>query len=222
MASTSDELFAAIDAGDTDRVRGLVEADRSLASARDDKGVSALMRARYRLNMALARTILARVDQLDVFEAACFDDLDRLTQLLNADPSLVGSRSPDGFTPLHLAAFFGALDAARLLIARGADADSRGEGWMTGTPLHSAAAASHQDIVGLLLEAGADPNARQSAGWTPLHSAAHNGDAGTVRLLLDHGADPAFTSDEGRDAASLARETGDEATIALLAGQAER
>ena len=47
-----------------------------------------------------------------MFEAATFGDLDRLTELLAEDPELVDAISGDGFTPLHLAAFFGQSDAA--------------------------------------------------------------------------------------------------------------
>ena len=42
MASTSDELFAAIADGDVDRVRALLENEPALADARDHEGVSAL------------------------------------------------------------------------------------------------------------------------------------------------------------------------------------
>jgi ankyrin repeat protein len=175
-----------------------------------------LLRARYRLDRALAEAVKARVAALDVFEAATFGDLDRLAVLLEADPGLTGRRSGDGFTALHLAAFFGQDDAVRLLLARGADLDAHGTGWMTGTPLNSAASAGHAATVDLLLEAGADPDAVQRGGWTPLHSAAHNGDARTVELLLAHSADPSATDDDGRSVADMARENGDPATIRAI------
>jgi len=220
MASASEDLFTAIDAGDVDRVRTMLDADPSLAMARDHEGVSALLRARYRLDRGLTETVKARVAALDVFEAATFGDLDRLAILLAADSGLAGLRSGDGFTALHLAAFFGQDDAARLLLGRGADPDAHGTGWMTGTPLNSAASAGHAAIVHLLLEAGADPDAVQLGGWTPLHSAAHNGDARTVELLLARGADPAAIDDEGRSVGDMAAESGDAATIAAIAGAA--
>src|SRR6266571_3260511 len=216
MASASDDLFAAIDAGGVDRVGVMLGADPSLAMTRDHEGVSALLRARYRLDRALAEAVKARVAALDVFEAATFGDLDRLAVLLEADPGLTDRRSGDGFTALHLAAFFGQDDAVRLLLARGADPDAPGTGWMTGTPLNSAASAGHAATVDLLLEAGADPDAVQRGGWTPLHSAAHNGDALTVELLLAHGADPSATDDDGRSVADMARENGDPATIRAI------
>src|SRR6266566_2321705 len=143
---------------------------------------------------------------LDAFEAATFGDVGRLAVLLEADPGLTDRRSGDGFTALHLAAFFGQEDAVRLLLARGADPDAYGTGWMTGKPLNSAASAGRAATVDLLLEAGADPDAVQRGGWTPLHSAAHNGDARTVELLLAHGADSMAIDDEGRSVADMAAE----------------
>jgi ankyrin repeat protein len=217
MASASEDLFAAIDAGDIDRVRATLDADPSLALARDHEGVSALLRARYRRDRALVEAVKARVASLDAFEAATFGDLDRLAVLLADDPDLTGRRSGDGFTALHLAAFFGQDEAVRLLLARGADPDVPGTGWMTGTPLNAAASARHATVVALLLGAGADPDAVQRGGWTPLHSAAHNGDARTVELLLAGGSDPSAVDDDGRSVGDMAGESGDAATIAAIA-----
>ena len=213
MASTREQLFEAIEADHVEVVRRLVTDDPSLANARDDHGVSALMRALYRMNVALVDAVEGRVDELDVFEAASFGDLDRLTTLLDAEPALVTSYSPDGFTPLHFAAFFGRPEAAALLLARGAAVDAFGRGWMTGTALHSAVSRMRSDIAGALLDAGADPNVRQSAGWAPLHAAAANGDLASVELLLDAGADPAASNEEGRTVLQMAEEKGDQATI---------
>jgi ankyrin repeat protein len=212
MASTSDELFDAIEAGDVGRVDAMLEDDPTLASSRDASGVSALMRARYRFDKALTETVKRRVDILDVFEAAAFGDVDRLTELLGDEPSLVNDYSGDGFTALHLAAFFGRPDTVALLIERGAEVDAFGRGWMTGTAMHSAVSRLHADVVRILLDAGAKPNVRQSAGWTPLHAAAMNGDLTSVELLLASGADPTATNEEGRSVADLARESGDDAT----------
>lgn len=216
MASTSDDVFAAISEVDVERVRSLLADDPSLASARDGRGVSALMQARYRFDRDLIQAVRAHVDELDVFEAATFGDLDRLISLLEADPSDVSARSGDGFTPLHFAAFFGQPDAVALLLARGAEVDARGTGWMTGTPLHAAASGRHLDAARRLLEAGADPDERQSQGFAPLHAAAEHGDVALVRLLLAHGADANATTDDGRNALVFATAAGDAETIEAL------
>ena len=212
MASTQDQIFEAIEAGDDPRVDTLLGADPPLASSRDASGVSALMRALYRFDKPLTETVKRHVDELDVFEAAAFGDVDRLTELLGEEPSLVTSYAGDGFTALHFAAFFGRFEAAALLIERGAEVDAFGRGWMTGTAMHSAVSRLQSEVVRILLEAGANPDVRQSAGWTPLHAAAMNGDLTSVELLLASGADPGATNDEGRSVLDLATESDDEAT----------
>jgi len=209
MTSTSDDLFGSIFANDVEAVRALLDEQPWLAPERDAEGVSALMRARYQMDRALVAAVRAHVDELDVFEAAAFGDLDRLSEILSEAPELVDARSGDGFTPLHLAAFFGQTDAVRLLLARGADVDPVGTGWMTGTPLHAAAAGSHAAIVRMLLEAGADPTTRQRHGFTPLHAAAANGDLASVEALLAAGADPNATNEDGATPVDLADASGD-------------
>jgi uncharacterized protein len=218
VASTSQDLFAAIGRGDVEAIRRIVDQDPSLARARDSEGVSALMRARYRSDRVLAQAVAVHVParDRDVFEASTFGDLDRLVELLAEDPARSVAFSGDGFTPLHLTAFFGRLEAALLLVDRGADVDARGRGFMTGTPLNSAAAGSHIDIVRLLLESGAEPDARQEGGFTALHAAAQHGNAELTRLLLEAGSDPTSRTDEGKTPAAFAEESGDADTIALL------
>lgn len=218
MASTSEDFFDAIDAGDVERVQALLAADPSLGRARDAAGLSALLRARYRLDRAIVAAVRTHAGELDAAEAAALGEVDRLTVLLDADPSLVEHRTPDGFTLLHLAAFFAGAAAVRLLLTRGADVDARGTGWMTGTALHSAVSAHDAEAVRALLDAGAEVDARQSGGLTPLHGAAHNGDAAIVRLLLEAGADPSRVAEDGRDARAFAAEGADAETIALLGG----
>jgi uncharacterized protein len=213
VASTRDELFSAIDANDAERVGALIDRDPELASARNDDGVSALLHARYRSSGEVVSLLSAHVRDLDMFEAAALGDVDRLAALLRARPAAVGDRSADGFTPLHLAAYFGKVDAVQALLDAHADVNAVGTGWMRGTALHSAVSARHRTVAGVLVDAGADANARQSGGWTPLHGAAHNGDHGTTALLLARGADPSALDDDGRSALDHANASGDTATI---------
>ena len=203
-------IFEAIASGDVDRVRELVAADPSVAAARGADGVSALLQARYRGRLDLVEALLEAGPELDVFEAAALGDTTRLRELLDADPELAGAWSSDGFTPLHLAAFFGHEEGARMLLEHGADVGAVARNTMAVEPLHSAAAAGQAGIAQALLDAGADPNARQQGGFVALHAAGQNGDAALTQLLLERGADPAARTDDGRTAADFAAESGHE------------
>ncbi|HXV57622.1 MAG TPA: ankyrin repeat domain-containing protein [Gaiellaceae bacterium] len=179
--------------------------------------MSEILAALYRGDEAAAAELLAGGPELDVFEAAATGRVERLRELLEADPSLVGAWASDGFTPLHLAAFFRRPAAARLLVERGAPVDvvARNEE-IPVTPLQSAVTAGERETAALLLARGADPNFRHGGGFTPLHTAARNGDAGAVELLLANGAAPALADDEGRMPADFARDAGHESLAERL------
>ena len=211
-----DELIAAIKDGDGARVGELLAADPSLADARDENGVSALMLSRYHGAHEATAAIRAARGELDVFEAATLGDADRVHELLHVDPSLVDARSPDDGTALHFAAFFAQPETAQLLVDHGADVHAVSSTFGNVTPLHSAAAGGSSEIVHLVLAAGADANARQNGGFTALHAAAQNGDAAMARDLLDHGAEVEPLTEDGRTALAIAEEQGHDEVAALL------
>lgn len=184
-------IFEAIQAGDAETLRRTLGDDPSAAGAHRDDGISAVRAALYAQRQDLADVLLAADPPLDVFDAAAVGDVARLTQLLDADPDQVGAWSGDGFTPLHLAAFFDRGDAVRLLLDRGADVHATARNDMRVQALHSAVAAQSTEIVAALLVAGADPNARQQGDYTPYMAAVEHDNAGLMRLLQDHGAETA-------------------------------
>jgi uncharacterized protein len=171
--------------------------------------LSELLEAVYRGDRARVDELLASDPQLDIFEAAAVGRTERVGELLDGDLGLVSAWAEDGFTPLHLAAFFRHPDTARLLVDRGARVDvvARNDRIRV-TPLQSAVAAGQGETAALLLDRGADPNTQEEGGFTPLHAAAQLGAEPLVELLLAHGADPALAADDGRAAADFARDAG--------------
>ncbi|MFO0899709.1 MAG: ankyrin repeat domain-containing protein [Pirellulales bacterium] len=222
MTETSSATAAleAIAAGDRTALEALLKADPQLAAARDRQGVSLLMQAIYRQQRELVALLLERGAPIDAFAAAALGDLAELRSQLAATPALLAEFSPDGFTLLHLAAFFGQTELVGELLSCGANAGAVANNAMQVQPLHSAVALRQWEAARLLVAAGADVNARQQGGWTPLHAAAAGGDLAIAQLLLDHGADPRRPNDQGVDALALAQSKGHAEVAALLAGRA--
>ena len=153
--------------------------------------IGPILDALYRGECERARELASDVESLNGFEAAALGDADRLEKLLREDPDLARGSSPDGFTALHYAAFFGSPDSVRALVDAGANLEARStnlEFAPEATPLHSAVAAGRLENAAALLEAGADPNARQHGGFTPLMEAEHRGDLDLAGLLIRYGA----------------------------------
>jgi ankyrin repeat protein len=206
--SDATDLLAAVTAGDAPRVQALLAEDPTLANARDEDGVSALLEARYRNDRAVLDALLAADPDMDVFDAAALGHIDRLRHRLEEDASRTTAFAGDGFTALHLAAFFGKVEAARILLDAGASVATYGRNDLANQPLHAAAAGRHIEVCRILLAAGADVTATQHGGFTPLHEAAQSGDVELTELFLSAGADPRAVADDGRTAATMAADAG--------------
>ena len=210
------EFFDAIRAGDEPRVRALIESDPSLLAAKDPQGLGPFTVARYSRQNAIADYLLASGVELDIFAAILAGRRERVAELLKQNPALLTAYSHDGWTPLHLAAFFGATGIASDLLAAGADVKARSTNIMRNTPLHAAVAGNSLDVTRALLEHGADVNAPQEAGWTALHSAAQNGNAEIVQLLIAAGATVSAKADNNQTPLDLALTRGHQAAVDIL------
>jgi uncharacterized protein len=165
-------IFALIDAGDLDGLRRLVADDPAAAEARDEHGLSPVVHAAYRGRADIAAAIPA------------LDGWDRLVLGESDDLPAPDEWSPDGFTPLHIAAFAHNAAAARRLLEQGADPNVVARAsFARVTPLGTCAFAGANDVARLLLEHGGDPTIAEADGGTPLDVARANGNEELVELL---------------------------------------
>jgi ankyrin repeat protein len=209
------QFLDAVRAGDLEAVRKAARESPALLNTNDANGVSAVMLGMYHGHADVSRLLAEMGSEIGPFEACVLGQADQLKAMLAADRDLIGRYTPDGFTLLHLAAFFGQPEVAEMLLAAGADANAEARNKIRVRPLHSAAAADQTRIALVLIAHGADVKARQEGGFTPLHAATQNGNLDLVRALLDHGADPSARTDDGKTAEELARERG-HMEVALL------
>jgi ankyrin repeat protein len=195
------ELIEAAKAGDVARARHIMAASPAAASAPNAAGETPVMAALYRghhdLAGEIADAIVASDRPLDVFAAAALGRVAALDAALKTQGP-VNSFAYDGWTPLHLAAFFGRQEAAERLLAAGAALNAKSNNSMSNTPLHAAVAGGRTEVALLLIQRGAEVNAPDSGRHTPLHIAAENGDAAVVQALLTHGADAHAVDAEDR------------------------
>jgi ankyrin repeat protein len=196
-------------------VKALVSAEPQLIAARSPAGESAILTAVYRGHKEIVNLLVARGAEMTIFEAAAAGEIERVERLIASDAPVNGW-SADGWTPLHLASFFGHARGVELLLAHGADVAALSKNSTGNTALHAALAGNHKFVAGLLLGAGSDVNASDAAGWRPLHIAAANNNLDAMKALIAQGADVAAANAHGQTPLSIAQEKNLREAAALL------
>ena len=217
---TAQSLWEAVKAKDLERTKSLIAREPALVDARNEKGEPAVLSAIYLGAWEIADFLIRAGATLDIFSAAAAGNSVIL-------PALIAERgadvyAPDGWTPLHLAAFFGHVEAARLLIEAGADVHAVSKNPTANTPMHAAATRGHLDVIELLLANGADVNRKAGGGWTPLHLAAGSRSPETVAFLLQRGADVNVTDEKGNTPLAIANQTNQSRAAELIRAKGGR
>jgi len=99
-------FFDAIRSGDFAAVKSLIAADASLASARNDSGVSGLLAAVYMGRSEIRDFLIASGAVLELPEAAAVGNLARARELIEKNLAQPNTFSPDGFPVVAFAAEF--------------------------------------------------------------------------------------------------------------------
>lgn len=156
-------------------------------------------------------------DSKPLFDAIRAGDLDKVRDLLDADPSLAGSSNEAGISPVLASVYSGRAPIRELLLSRGAQlglADAAAIGSLDrvrdlvqnhhespralssdGFPVVALACVfGHLEVARYLAAQGADVNAPASnaTGYTALTGAVTSGHTPVVQWLLELGADPNY------------------------------
>ena len=167
------DLTAAITSDD---LPALLREHPELVAATDEHGVSALLLTLYHRRRTRATRCWRRVRR------SARSRRRRSATSTRSHGADLSVRGGDGFTPLHLAAFFGGAEAVRAILATGADPDADAENTFKVRPIHSAVAVGDHASVRALLEAGANPNVAAAG---RLHAAARAAHSTTRRTAAE-------------------------------------
>lgn len=205
-----DQVFQMASSDDADALRGALDAVHVLSRVRDKDGTSLVLFCVYRGRSKCLEALTTRANEFTLHEAAATGRVDRCTALLDGALWAIDVLSPDGWTALHLAGFFGHSDVVRTLLAAGADPNVWARAFERNLPLHAACAGGPKaaEAISLLARATGDVNVRQGGGYTPLMECAGNGNLQSIEELLALGADLSLTTDKGETARDLASARG--------------
>uniref|UniRef100_A0A8D1F9X0 Ankyrin repeat domain 35 n=1 Tax=Sus scrofa TaxID=9823 RepID=A0A8D1F9X0_PIG len=119
-----------------------------------------------------------------LLEAVQRGDVGRVAALASRKSARPTKLDSNGQSPFHLAASKGLTECLTILLANGADINSKNEDGSTA--LHLATISCQPQCVKVLLQHGANEDAVDVENRSPLHWAASSGCASSVLLLCDH------------------------------------
>ncbi|XP_052587340.1 ankyrin repeat domain-containing protein 35 isoform X1 [Peromyscus californicus insignis] len=131
-----------------------------------------------------------------LLEAVQRGDVGRVAALASRKSARPTKLDSNGQSPFHLAASKGLTECLTILLANGADINSRNEDGSTA--LHLATISCQPQCVKVLLQHGANEDAVDAENRSPLHWAASSGCASSVLLLCDHEAFLDVLDNDGR------------------------
>ena len=169
-------LHAAVASGHNKVVTRLLSEKHNALNCQDYSGRTPLHEAVRKNDLTIVNILLDKQPQMVKYKCKHWQEVDETLLSLEELAEYNADVCHCGYTPLHLAARYGHLEVAILLIRKGARLDERD---CTGaTPVHVASCHNHANLI------GGNLNVKTSNGSTPLHSAAACGAVEIIDYLL--------------------------------------
>ena len=169
-------LHAAVASGHNKVVTRLLSEKHNALNCQDYSGRTPLHEAVRKNDSTIVNILLDKQPQMVKYKCKHWQEVDETLLSLEELAEYNADVCHCGYTPLHLAARYGHLEVAILLIRKGARLDERD---CTGaTPVHVASCHNHANLI------GGNLNVKTSNGSTPLHSAAACGAVEIIDYLL--------------------------------------
>ncbi len=188
-------LILAVDHGDTDVVRNLLELKRIDVNAKDRFGRTVLMKACWRVDTSIIKMLLqygADIKETDkegntslhTLAEVRSKSVERAMEILIKNGADINTRNRAGCTPLHYAALNDRSDVVKFLVSHGADVNAQTR--YSSTPLHIAMG----DVFGTgTAFIDSDPRYINADTMAPYQQILDSNDAEIAEILLQHGAD---------------------------------
>jgi len=162
-------------------------------------------------------SLTTKVTEISIQNAVFNGNIEAVKKHLDSGVD-VNATDAQGMAPLHLAAWRGHKEIAEILIAKGADVNTKENTNGGGTPLHMAAMEGHKEIAELLIAEGANVNAKNNSGWIPLHDVSFKGHKEIAKLLIDKGSDVNVKGRKMQTALHVSAVRGHKEIVELLIG----
>ncbi len=212
-------LYIAIQGNDIPSVKRIIKDHPNQLTDVNEYGITPILYALYTNKPDIAKLLYQAKHTFTIHECVGMDDLSCVADILDKAPEKAMEFSMDGWTPLHLAAFWGHQDMLDMLLKRGAQIDrpSLSDASFGNSPLQAAIGKGQVKAVRLLLERGANVAfSQEPSHLTPLHIAASRSNIEIVQLLLEWGADPQVMSADFLTPIDVAKERNHLEIVQLL------
>jgi uncharacterized protein len=141
--------------GNLARVREILDVHPAALNLRAPWNETAIEAATQMGDKPIIELLIGRGAPVDFFTACVLGRMDDINAELESDPSRVNARGVHDLPALYFAAIGGEIEAAKRLLAAGADINAQAE---AAAPIHGAVMGGNAAMVRLLLERGADPS----------------------------------------------------------------